>query len=218
MRTINMMIDDILPPGIRDYIAEVSEAEHPSLQALRHETEQAVPKAHMMIGPQVAQFLQFLIKISGATHCLEIGTFTGYSALCIALALPNAGTLITLEKNEKHAQIAKTHFDQHEQGKKIDLMVGDALEILPTLQKEFDFIFIDADKINYSSYFDLTLPKLKPNGVMIVDNALLHFEVMSPHSMLGRAVDTMNRIAKASKLVETQLLPIRDGMLLIRKI
>jgi caffeoyl-CoA O-methyltransferase len=201
-----------------DYLFKVTSKESPLLKSLREETESASPVARMLCGPIEGQLLAMLVKLSGAKRCLEIGTFTGYSALHIASSLPVDGKLITCELRKDHADIAQRYFDQSPHGHKIELLLGNATETLLTLAPSFDFIFIDADKANYPLYYDLVLPKLKPQGLIVVDNALWDGEVVHPDSKEARAIDSLNQKASQDPLVETVMLTVRDGMLLIRKL
>lgn len=201
-----------------DYLFKVTSKEFPLLKSLREETESTSAVARMLCGPIEGQLLAMLVKLSGAKRCLEIGTFTGYSALHIASSLPVDGKLITCELRKDHAAIAQRYFDQSPHGHKIQLLLGNATETLLTLEPPFDFIFIDADKANYPLYYDLVLPKLKPQGLIVVDNALWDGEVVHPDSKEARAIDSLNQKASQDPLVETVMLTVRDGMLLIRKI
>lgn len=200
-----------------DYLKKVTTKESPVLQSLRQESQTSSPLPQMLCGPVEGQLIAMLIKLSGAKRCLEIGTFTGYSALYIASALPVDGKLITCEINEEHANMAQRYFDRSPDGHKIELRLGDAIQTIPTLDEPFDFIFIDANKASYPVYYDLLIPKLKPKGLMIVDNALWRNEVVHPVSNRALAIDSLNQKASHDPQVETVMLSVEDGMLLIRK-
>lgn len=211
------MLSGAFYPDLEKYLIETTTAEGYLLTALRKETQATSPVAQMLCGPIEGQFLAMLIKLCGATHCLEIGTFTGYSALHMASALPANGTLITCEMRSDHAEIAQRYFNKSEHGHKISLRLGDASQIIPSLDQPFDFVFIDANKANYPLYYDLCLAKLTTGGLMVVDNALWDGEVVHPASKEALAIDTLNRKASRNAHVETVMLTVRDGMLLIRK-
>jgi len=211
-----------VPPSLHqhleDYLVKVTASEPLLLAKLRQETEATSPVARMLCGPVEGRLLAMLIQLSAAKQCLELGTFTGYSALYMASALPPDGKLITCEMREDHAAFAKRYFDQSPDGPKIELKLGDAVQTIKTLTQSFDFIFIDADKANYPLYYDLLLPKLNPNGLMVVDNALWRGEVVEPASKEAKAIDALNQKAAKDPTVETVMLPLRDGMLLVRKL
>lgn len=202
---------------LEKYLIETTTAEGDLLAALRKETQATSAVAQMLCGPIEGQLLAMLIKLCRAVHCLEIGTFTGYSALHMASALPENGTLITCEIRADHAAIAQRYFDKSEHGHKISLRLGDAAQTISSLDQPFDFVFIDADKANYPLYYDLCLTKLTVGGLMVVDNALWEGEVVHPTSKEALAIDTLNRKASRNTHVETVMLTVRDGMLLIRK-
>jgi caffeoyl-CoA O-methyltransferase len=212
-----MIIDDFIPENARQYIDHMGTDEHADLKRAREHVEQHASHSGMMIDRQVARMLQMLIKLTGAKTCLEVGTFYGYSALTIAMALPEQGQLITLEKSPEQADIAQQLFDASNKRKQIHLIVGDALTTIPTLTMMFDFIFIDADKRAYPIYFDLLIPKLRAGGLMVVDNALFKMEPIEAKTPQGQAVHELMMKAKSHPDLETVLVPIRDGLLLLRK-
>lgn len=214
VHTLNTMM---FQPDLEDYLKLTTSAEPPLLHTLRQETQATTPLANMLCGPIEGQFLAMLVSLSKASHCLEIGTFTGYSALYQASALSTDGTLLTCEIRAEHARIAQRYFDKSPHGHKITLLIGDATQTLKTLDRTFDFVFIDADKVNYPLYYDLILPKVTPGGLIVVDNALWKGEVIQPNSKDSVAIDTLNRHASADPNVSTVMLTVRDGMLLIQK-
>lgn len=208
----------IFKQSLHKYIIKVTSPESPLLENLRKETDLVIGMAHFLTGPVEGKFLQLLVKISNAKNCLEIGTFTGYSALCIASGLPDDGKLITCEISQTHADFAKKYFDKSKHGKKIEIRVGEATKTIPTLENDFDFIFIDADKENYPVYYDMLIPKLRSGGIMVVDNALWHGEVVAHVDAQSKAIHSLNMKARDDVNVETVMLSVRDGIMLIRKL
>lgn len=212
-----MTLDELMSPQLRHYIQQSTTHESALLANLRQETSVCTPFAHMMTGPVEGQFLQMLVKLINAKSCLEVGTFTGYSALHIANALGTDGTLITCEARDHHAKIAQKYFDLSPYGHKITLLLGDAKRTLLDLEQVFDFIFIDADKANYPFYYDTLLPKLRSNGLMVLDNALWGGEVVNPQAKDAMAIHLLNQRIKTDPQVDCVMLSVRDGMLLVRK-
>lgn len=180
-------------------------------------SEQELEFTDMLSGTFVGRLLAMLIRISGTRRVLEIGTFTGYSALTMAEALPADGELITCEYNERYEEIAKTYFNKSVHSKKITLQMGAALETIPALQGYFDFVFIDADKINYPNYYELIMPKLRTGGIMAIDNVLWGGEVFQPDNEKAEAIDRLNKIIAGDGRVEQVMLTVRDGLTLLRK-
>lgn len=212
-----MAMDDIFSADLKKYIEQTTSAEDPKLTHLRQETQIEIGSLRMLSGPVEGKFLNMLVKLMNAKSCLEIGTFTGYSALQIASALPIDGSLLTCENRQHHAQIAQKYFDQSPHGHKITLLMGEAIQTIQTLNSLFDFIFIDADKANYPAYYDLLLPKLRVGGLMVVDNALWSGKIICPKDKDTRGIDALNQKARHDPSVETVMLSVRDGILLIRK-
>lgn len=177
------------------------------------------PHAHMLSGHVQGKVLEFFSKMIAPERILEIGTFTGFSGLCLAKGLPNDGKLVTLELREDDAAIAKNYFVKAGMEAKIDLHVGDALEIIPTLQENWDLVFIDADKVNYINYYELTLPSVKSGGWILADNVLFHGEVLEENvkGKNAKAIHAFNEHVANDDRVEQAMLTIRDGLLLIQK-
>ncbi|MEX0720864.1 MAG: class I SAM-dependent methyltransferase [Balneolaceae bacterium] len=171
----------------------------------------------MLSGNGVGQLLKILIKTSGARRILEIGTFTGYSALAMAEALPKNGKVITLEMNVRYQEIASYHFDKFDDHHKITMLKGDARELLGTVKEDFDLVFLDADKVSYPMYFEQVLPLLKSGGLLVADNTLWSGTVLEPEAPKAKAIDEFNKLVAADNRVEQILLPVRDGITLIRK-
>jgi predicted O-methyltransferase YrrM len=191
----------------------------PLLQIILDETRATHPKAHMLSGEVQGQFLSMLSCIKKPIHILEIGTFTGYSALCLAKGLAPSGVLHTIESRLEDAQTASNYFGQSKYANQIKLHIGDAKEIIPTLHGMFDFVFIDADKTGYIEYYEMMVPLLAKGGVIIADNVLFHGEVLED-TITGKnavAIHAFNEHVKNDPRTNQVLLTIRDGMLLIQK-
>lgn len=187
------------------------------LRRLSDETYAKMQMPQMLTGRLEGRLLKLLVQISGARQVLEIGTFTGYSALSMAEGLPEDGLVVTCEIEDAHAAMAQRYFDASPHGKKIRIRMGPALDTLGGLQGPFDLAFIDADKENYPEYYEKTLGLIRPGGLILVDNTLWSGLVLKPHDRESVAIDTLNkRIAKDSR-VENVLLTVRDGIQVVRK-
>jgi caffeoyl-CoA O-methyltransferase len=172
----------------------------------------------MIVGPLEGAFLKMMTQLVQATRVLEIGMFTGYSALCFAEVLPAEGTVLTCEIDEESAALARQYFARTPVGKKIEIRMGPALETMRHLKGPFDLIFIDADKINYVNYYRRSLKLLSPQGVMLIDNVLWDGEVLKqpPPDEKTAAIQELNRVVAADPRVTAVLMPIRDGVLVVR--
>lgn len=177
------------------------------------------PHAQMLSGQVQGKFLQLISCMIKPKRILEIGTFTGYSALCLSSGLQENGVLHTIELREEDALTAKGYFQKAGVEKKIQLHQGDALSIIPSLKEEWDLVFIDADKVNYLNYYELTLPKVKSGGWLLADNVLFHGEVLQEpvSGKNARAIDEFNKHVSQDERVEQVMLTVRDGLLLIQK-
>ena len=162
----------IVPPEIEAYAAAHTTPEHPVLAALAEETRATQEGHGMMVGLLEGRFLETLVWLSGASRILEIGCFTGYSALSMAAALPAGGSIVTCEVDPERAATARRHFDASPWGDRIDVRVGAALDTIAGLDRPFDLVFIDADKINYLNYYEAVLPMLADHGLIVADNVL----------------------------------------------
>ncbi|MDX1617154.1 MAG: O-methyltransferase [Balneolaceae bacterium] len=208
---------EIIHPDIQTYAERHSTPEPDLLVELFDEAAQKLEHLDMFSGPVVGRLLNLLIKIGGATRVLEIGTFAGYSALLMAEALPEGGRLITCEINENYAAIARKYFEKSAHGDKIELMMGEALDSIKRLEEGLDFVFLDADKINYPRYYDAVLPKMVPGGLLVIDNVFWSGGVLNPDEKEAEAIDRLNKRIADDDRVEQVMLTERDGLTLVRK-
>jgi caffeoyl-CoA O-methyltransferase len=177
------------------------------------------PHAQMLSGHVQGKVLELFSKMIVPKRILEIGTFTGFSALCLAKGLQADGKLITLELREDDAATAKKYFVKAGMESKIELLIGNALQLIPTLQESWDLVFIDADKVNYINYYELTLPSVKSGGWILADNVFFHGEVLEDN-VKGKnaiAIQAFNEHLKNDDRIERAMLTIRDGLFLIQK-
>ena len=208
-----------LPENIDDYVMAHSAEEPEYLYNLTKETYQKILQPRMLSGPYQGRVLSMLSKLINPKTILEIGTFTGYSALCLAEGLPIDGVLHTIDIKEELVDFQKKHFDASPYGHQIQQHLGQALNIIPTLDTTFDLVFIDADKRNYINYFHSTIDKMNKGGVILSDNVLWSGKVVAP--LKENDIDTKvlleyNQLLKEDKRLETVLLPIRDGLTISR--
>lgn len=190
----------------------------PLLDELAEATRERTTAPQMMVGRVEGNFLRLLVQLMGAKKVVEIGTFTGYSGLCIASALPADGKLITCELSEAHADIAAEFFARSPEGGKIELRRGRALDTLRSLpDADFDLVFIDADKESYEAYYEEALRLLRKGGLIVADNTLWSGRVLRPEAESDRAIVAFNERVKGDPRVEQVLLTIRDGIMLARK-
>jgi len=209
----------VVSPEIEAYAAEHTRPGHPLLAEVAAETL-ATEEAHgMMVGPLEGRFLETLVWLSGARRILEIGCFTGYSALSMAAALPPDGTLITCELDPERAAVARRHFDASPWADQIDLRVGPALESILDLDGPFDLVFIDADKANYPDYYEAVLPLLADRGLIVADNVLWSGRVLDPADQTDDtvAIRQFNDRVRNDDRVTCVMATVRDGVLLIRR-
>lgn len=203
--------------NIEKYALEMTTPESEALKSLVSSSGAELEYIDMLSGNLVGQLLKVLIQISGAKRVLEIGTFTGYSALTMAEALPDNGKVVTLEMNQRYQDLALKHFDEYDKNEKIQLLKGNAKELINELEGLFDLIFIDADKLSYEFYYEHTIDKLNTGGLIVVDNVLWGGAVLEPKDQKAEALDVFNRKVAQDSRVEQVLLPLRDGVTLIRK-
>ncbi len=210
---------DITDPQIEDYARGHSSAEPPLLTELASATRDFSQMSGMMVGRLEGRFLKMMVAAVGAQRVLEIGTFTGYSALSMAEALPPGGQLITCELSESHAEMAQSFIDRSPFAAMIEIRVGPALDTLRLLEGEFGFVFIDADKASYLAYYEAVLPLLSARGLIAVDNVLWSGAVLDPSdtSESTIALREFNERVTQDERVDCVMVPIRDGVTLIRR-
>ncbi len=210
---------DIINILAEDYINHFSSPESKELAEINQQTYATHPKAHMLSGKVQGLFLQFISKILQPKYILEIGTFTGYSALCLVEGLQKNGELHTIELREDDAATAKANFSKSYNNKQVTLHCGNALDIIQILPYQWDLVFIDADKTNYIAYYELLVPRLSSNGIILADNVLFHGQVLES-SITGKnakAIHLFNQHVMNDPRTEQVLLTVRDGISLIRK-
>lgn len=212
-------METIIPKAFDDYCAAHTTPPVPLLAELETWTHAQVKHPQMLTGHLEGTLLAWLVRLTGTRRVLEIGTYTGYSALAMAAALPADGELVTCDNDPKHAGIAQSYFDRSPHGRKIKLILGPALETIASLPAHtmFDLVFLDADKENYSNYYEAILPRLQPNGLLVIDNVLWSGKVLAPRKKTDKAIVALNERVRADVRVECLMLPVRDGMLLVRK-
>lgn len=208
-----------LPENIDQYAIDHSGEEPKLLQQLTRETWQKVLAPRMSSGHYQGRVLSMISKLIQPKNILEIGTFTGYASLCLAEGMQAKGTLDTIDSNEELYDIQRKYFDASGYGAQIKQHTGNALDIIPTLTKTFDLVFIDADKSNYANYLELLLPKLRSGAVILSDNVLWSGKVVekvNPKDIDTKALLQYNKMLKKHPKLETVLLPIRDGLTISR--
>ena len=210
---------DIVNPLAQSYAERYTSAIEPLLQNIIRDTIATNPEHHMLSGHLQGKFLEIFSTLLQPVNVLEIGTFVGYSAICLAKGLTKEGQLHTIEVSEDIGKIARRNFSRTNEPDKIILHIGNALEIIPSLEKSWDLVFIDADKPNYIEYYKLVLPKLRSGGVILADNVLFHGQVLEEpvSGKNAKAIQSFNNYVQKDESVEKVLLTIRDGLLMIRK-
>ena len=211
---------EIISTLAENYIEKYTTAENTLVAKINRETLENHPHAHMLSGHVQGKFLSFLSQIIQPRYILEIGTFTGYSALCLLEGLSGEGALHTIEIRQEDADTALKNFKVAENNNLITLHVGNAKDIIPGLPYEWDLVFIDADKVSYIEYYELVLPRLSKKGIIIADNVLFHGQVLE-QPIKGKnavAIDAFNNHVNNDPRVEQVMLTVRDGLLLIKKI
>ena len=209
----------VVDEGLEGYAAEHSTPEPELLAAVAAETRAVLSDPQMMVGPLEGRFLEMLVHLSGARRVREIGTFSGYSALSMAPALPSGGRIVTCELDPETAAVARRHFDESPWADRIEVRVGPALETIAGLEGPFDLVFVDAEKTEYLDYYEAVLPLLSERGVIAVDNVLWYGKVLdaTDDSDSTRAIRAFNDHVAADDRVVAVMLTIRDGVTLIRR-
>tara|TARA_R110002124_G_scaffold48026_3_gene142166 strand:- start:1005 stop:1664 length:660 start_codon:yes stop_codon:yes gene_type:complete len=210
-------IVQITDPNIDTYSEEHTTSESEDIQNLIKSSDDELQYIDMLSGRVVGQLLKMIVKISGAKRILEIGTFTGYSAIMMAEALPEYGELITLEMNLRYQKLAQKHFDLSEAGDKINMIKGNAQHTIKELQGKFDLVYLDGDKLRYEFYYEQVMPLLNSGGLIIADNVLWDGTVLDPEDEKAKVIAAFNKMVAEDGQVEQVLLPIRDGVNVIRK-
>src|SRR4051812_9663420 len=212
---------EFIDEKIEAYALSHSQAESDVLKKLNRETHLKVLSPRMLSGHLQGNFLSMISKMIQPKHILEIGTYTGYSAICLAQGLQEGGKLHTIDSNEQLEKMARSYFQEAGLSKKIDFQIGNALIVIPTLQEKFDLVFIDADKKNYSTYYDMIFDRVRPGGYIIADNVLWSGKVLDTQKNDDREtvlIDEFNKKIHQDKRVEHQLIPIRDGLMIAKKL
>ena len=204
------------------YLEKVGYRSDPMIDQLVKETAALGSVAQMQIAPEQGQFLEIIVKISQSNKCLEIGRFTGLSTLCMAKGLPETGSITTIDNSDEFLPIAQKYWQMAGVSNKIVSIIGAGAEVMQSFidrQYFFDLIFIDADKNNYPNYYELSLPLLRPNGIVIIDNMLWHGDVAddTKTDKETRTIRTLNQSIQSDERVDFSLLPLSDGLSLIRK-
>jgi caffeoyl-CoA O-methyltransferase len=211
---------EFLPQDIADYAERHSAAESNLLQELNRETHLKVLSPRMLSGHLQGRVLSLISKLMNPSYILEIGTYTGYAALCMAEGLKPDGKLITIDRNEELKPILDKYLLKSNFSEQVDLKFGYAADIIPQLPNGIDLVFIDADKPNYSLYFDLVIDKMNPGGLILADNVLWSGKVtgeIKENDKSTKAIDAFNKKVHDDDRVENVLLPIRDGIMALRK-
>jgi predicted O-methyltransferase YrrM len=210
---------ELINPAAEQYAKKYTSALDELLHEIETDTLANHPHAQMLSGHVQGKVLEFFSKMIAPKRILEVGTFTGFSALCLAKGLTGDGKLVTVELRPDDAATAQKYFARAGVEQKIELHVGDALEIIPTLHESWDLVFIDADKVNYINYYELTLPSVKSGGWILADNVFFHGEVLEVNAKGKnvKAIQAFNEHVKNDNRVEQAMLTIRDGLLLIQK-
>jgi caffeoyl-CoA O-methyltransferase len=217
---MNEFEEGIMIPGIEKYAYDHTSAELPVLSRLSRATHLRTHQPQMLSGHLQGTFLQMISHMIRPSMILEIGTFTGYSAICLAQGLSAGGKLITVDCNPEMEDFATPYFEEAGLKNKIRMIIGDGRQVVEKLQGPFDLVFIDADKENYIKYFDLVFPKVTPGGFILADNTLWYGRVILPGAESDRetaGIIRFNKYVRKHKGIEHLLLPVRDGIMIVRK-
>ena len=213
---------DFISDDIMTYAINHTQDESNLLKALNKETHQKILQSRMISGHFQGRVLSFISQLIRPETILEIGTYTGYATLCLAEGLTKNGKIHTIEINEELIDFQKKYFDQSKFKNQIFTHIGDAIDIIPKLKLKYDLIFLDADKANYPSYMEMVVPKLKKGGVLVADNVLWSGKVLDYQQkrddMETKGIKLFSELVKKNSSLQTLLLPIRDGLMMCRKI
>ena len=210
---------DFLPENIQKYISDISQSESLILKELNRYTNSKVILPRMLSGHVQGRFLSMISKLVNPEIIVEVGTYTGYSCLCLAEGLKKNGKIITIEKDEEFASIAKKFFDRSNYKEKIRLLIEDANKAIENISEKIDLAFIDADKVNYTKYYDMLFPKLKIGGLIVADNVLWSGKVTEDVSdNETQSIKNFNTKVKNDERVENLIVGIRDGIMVCQKI
>ncbi|TAN13823.1 MAG: O-methyltransferase [Chitinophagaceae bacterium] len=213
-------MSDAIPDSLHLYAEKFSSKETRLLRKINRETNTQVPQANMLSGHLQGRFLSMISKMIKPAVILEIGTFVGYSALCLAEGLQENGILYTIDKNDELEERCRRYFHEAGMDKKIKLHQGNALDIIPAIPGPFDLVFIDADKPNYAAYFDLVIDKVRQGGILLADNVLYHGEILLPEdkqSHNAKAIAAFNKKISEDPRIDEVMLTMRDGLFLMMK-
>jgi len=210
---------DIVIPQAQAYAERFTTNESPLLKEIAEYTYAHHADAHMLSGHVQGKLLEMISCLMRPHRILEIGTFTGYSGLCLAKGLGEGGQLHTIELRQEDAALAERYFRQANWQDRIILHLGNALEIIPALNETWDLVFIDADKVSYTEYYKMVLPRLRAGGLIIADNVLFHGEVLEAEitGKSAKAIQAFNEYVEKDSSVEQVMLTVRDGLFMIRK-
>jgi len=210
---------EIVLPSAQEYALQNSEQQDDLLRELHEHTLSHHPEAHMISGPLQGQLLTMISQMIRPKRILEIGTFTGYSALCLAKGLAEDGMLHTIEKREADAATANLFFKKSDFANKITLHIGNALEVISNLEESWDLVFVDADKTGYTTYYEYLIDRVHPNCWLLFDNVFFHGDVLKENiqGKNGKAIHEFNQHVSSDLRVEKLMLTVRDGLTLVRK-
>ncbi|MDF2450395.1 MAG: O-methyltransferase family 3 [Bacteroidota bacterium] len=211
---------DFISKDLSDYCERYTSSESEVLTRLNRETHLKVVSPRMLSGHLQGRFLSFISKLQQPKLIVEIGTYTGYSALCLAEGLAKDGKLISIDVNEETSAFAKSFIEKTESANQIELVLADAKNYIPTIKEPIDLVFIDADKKNYLNYYHLVIDKLNPGGLIIADNVLWSGKITLSENEMDKetlALHHFNQFVQKDNRVENLLLPIRDGLMVVRK-
>ena len=210
-------MESFIDGAVEDFAHDHTKEESDLFRRLRDETYREMQSPQMQVGRIEGKFLKMLVRLVGARRVLEIGMFTGYSALMMAEGLPDDGRIITCDVNPKAEAVARKYFAESSHGHKIEVRMGPALETIKSLTGPLDMVFIDADKGNYSNYYNACFPLVRPGGLIVADNVLWSGRVVNPEDEDTRAIVAFDKLVQSDPRVENVCLTVRDGMMLAWK-